>query len=413
MKTLQLAAFAVAIGLPLLSDTTSETGFTALYKFVGSSAGQTPQGLVAGANGVLYGTTAYGGTVGYGTVFELQPPAAPGGTWTETVIYNFSGQNSDGRNPLASPTVAANGVLYGTTTYGGYYGTGAAYELQPPAEPGGGWTETVLFSFVDTDNGGSGFYPYGSVVIGNNGELYATTSGGGIYYFGAVIELVPPAAATGGTWAESVIYSFTGDGREPVGVTMGANGVLYGATAYGGSSGAGTVFELLPPSAPGGAWSAVLLYTFTGGADGVAPLQPPVIANNGTLYGTTSGGGSAGAGTVFTLTPGQDGIWTKTVLYDFANSGDGKIPDSPLVLRSNAIYGTTATGTGAHNAGGSVFVLRKTPGGAWTETVLHDFASAAGPSGSFVIEKGGAIYGATTSGPGPTGSGMVYKIALP
>jgi uncharacterized repeat protein (TIGR03803 family) len=358
---------------------------------------------------VLYGTTAYGGTFGFGTVFELQPPAAPGGTWTETVIYNFTGQNNDGRNPFAAPTLGANGVLYGTTTYGGYYGSGAAYELQPPSEPGGAWTETVLFSFVDADDGGSGFNPLGRVVIGNNGELYGTTSGGGIYYFGAVFELTPPAAP-GGTWTEYIIYSFTGDGREPVGLTMDANGALYGATAYGGGSGAGTVFELMPPSTSGGAWSAILLYTFAGGADGVAPLRPPVIANNGTLYGTTSGGGSTDAGTVFALTPGQGGIWTKTVLYDFANSGDGKIPDSPLILRSNAIYGTTATGTGAQNAGGSVFELRKTAGGDWTETVLHDFAGAAGPSGSFVMDKNGAIYGATTGGPGPTGAGMVYRI---
>ncbi|MGA2591007.1 MAG: choice-of-anchor tandem repeat GloVer-containing protein [Bryobacteraceae bacterium] len=409
MRTLYLMAFAAAIGSPLFAGATSRSGFTTLYKFVGSSAGQTPQGLVAGPNGVLYGTTAYGGTYGFGTVFELQPPAAPGGTWTETVIYNFTGENSDGKNPFASPTLGANGSLYGTTTYGGYYGSGAAYELQPPSDPGGAWTEMVLFSFVDTDNGGSGFYPYERVVIGNNGELYGATSGGGIYYFGAIFELAPPAAP-GGTWTESVIYSFTGDGREPVGLTMGANGVLYGATAYGGGSGAGTVFELMPPSASGGTWSAIVLYTFSGGADGVAPLQPPVIANNGTLYGTTSGGGSTGAGTVFALTPGQGGIWTKTVLYDFANSGDGKIPDSPLVLRSNAIYGTTATGTGAQNAGGSVFELRKTAGGAWTETVLHDFAGAAGPYGSFVMDKSGAIYGATTSGPGPTGAGMVYKI---
>jgi uncharacterized repeat protein (TIGR03803 family) len=191
---------------------------------------------------------------------------------------------------------------------------------------------------------------------------------------------------------------------------MGANGVLYGATAYGGSSGAGTVFELLPPAA-GGTWSAVLLYTFTGRRWSCTLATSGYRKRRDSLR-DYSGGGSAGAGTVFTLTPGQDGIWTKTALYDFAKTGDRKIPDSPLVLRSNAIYGTAATGTGAHNAGGSIFVLRKTAGGAWTETVLHDFAGAAGPSGSLVIEKGGAIYGATTSGPGPTGSGMVYKIAL-
>jgi uncharacterized repeat protein (TIGR03803 family) len=196
-------------------------------------------------------------------------------------------------------------------------------------------------------------------------------------------------------------------------LALSADGTLYGATYYGGSAGAGTVFELTPPTAPGGTWTKSAIYTFTGGADGDAPLQPPVIAHDGTLYGTTSGGGSAGTGTVFKLTPPATpaGSWTETVLYNFANSGDGKMPDSPLIVRNGAIYGTTATGAGARNRGGTVFQLRKPgAGGPWIETILHNFAGAAGPCGSLVIDKSGAIYGTTTSGPGPNGAGTVYRI---
>jgi len=368
--------------------------------------------LTAGPHGVLYGATAYGGTNGLGTVFTLQPPASPGGSWTETVLYNFTGYvYKDGSNPAASPTVGPGGVLYGTTEYGGYYGTGTVYELQPPSASGGAWTETVLTEFVDSDNGGTGYYPTSGVVVGNNGELYGTTSGGGQFYYGAAFQLAPPTAPEG-TWTESVIYSFTGDGRDPTGLTMGPGGVLYGATNYGGSAGAGTVFELVPPSSPGGAWSQILLCTFAGGADGFAPLQGPVLGSDGSLYGTTSGGGSAGAGTVYELTPGAGGIWTKTVLYDFANSVDGKIPNSPLIVRNGAIYGTTATGTGAGNGGGSVFKLRKpsAAGALWTETVLHGFTGQDGPIGGLVLNSGGALYGATAVGPRLHGVGSAYVV---
>jgi uncharacterized repeat protein (TIGR03803 family) len=391
----------------------SQTRFETLYKFAGIPDGETPQGLVAGPNGVLYGTTSYGGAFGYGSVFELRPPAAPDGKWTETVIYSFAGSSSDGAFPYASPIVGANGAIYGTTAFGGYTGSGTVFELIPPASPGGAWTETVLFTFyAGGDNGGTGYDVYRGLVAGSNGELYGVASEGGLFYFGTAFELTPPTAP-GGTWTFSLIYSFTGDGREPAGLTISADGVLYGTTSYGGSAGAGTVFELTPPTAPGGAWTGGTIYAFTGGADGDAPLQPPVIANDGTLYGTTSAGGGSASGTVFELRPPAtpDGAWTETVLYDLSSSGDGKIPDSPLIVRKGVIYGTTAAGSGSKSAGGTVFQLRRPgTGGPWTETVLHGFAGTAGPAGSLVMDESGAIYGTTTSGPGPNGAGTAYGI---
>jgi uncharacterized repeat protein (TIGR03803 family) len=188
--------------------------------------------------------------------------------------------------------------------------------------------------------------------------------------------------------------------------------VLYGATTYGGSAGAGTLFDLLPPAAAGGTWTEANIYTFTGGDDGDAPLQPPVKAADGNLYGTTSGGGTAGTGVVFKLTPSPGGIWTESVLYSFAGRGDGKMPDSPLLVQSGTIVGTTATGTGAQYGGGTVFELRNPGDGSpWTETILHGFPGPAGPYGSLVPGKSGQIYGITTGGPGPAGMGSVYRIS--
>ena len=119
---------------------------------------QSEAGLVQDAEGNLYGTTTGGGTGagGQGTVFELAPPAEPGGAWTETVLYNFcsvlappvTGVCTDGASPDAGLVRDAGGNLYGTTLTGGNSSSaGTVFKLAPPAEPGGTWTETVLYNF--------------------------------------------------------------------------------------------------------------------------------------------------------------------------------------------------------------------------------------------------------------------------
>src|SRR5271156_5067556 len=120
-----------------------------IYGFAGSPDGSVPyDGLIADAAGNFYGTTSSGGSVDApegvnGTVFELMPGA--GGTWTETVIYNFGATSTDGINPYAGLVFDAQGNLYGTTSLGGAHGFGTVFELSPGA--GGVWTEKVLYSF--------------------------------------------------------------------------------------------------------------------------------------------------------------------------------------------------------------------------------------------------------------------------
>jgi hypothetical protein len=161
-----------------------------------------------------------------GVVFELRPPVSPGGDWRYKVIYSFTG-GSDGGNPDAFAsgiTVASDGTIYGTTRYAGSgpctsLGNpnccGVVYELMPPAAPGGAWQETVLHSFV---GGSDGAFPLAAPIIGKSGELYGATSSGGsgacpgegaFTACGTVYELTPPSAP-GGTWTESVLYSFEG-----------------------------------------------------------------------------------------------------------------------------------------------------------------------------------------------------------
>jgi uncharacterized repeat protein (TIGR03803 family) len=169
------------------------------------------------------------------------------------------------------------------------------------------------------------------------------------------------ASSKGSSWTETVLYNFTGgsDGNQPfAGVVFDSLGRLYGTTTEGGISncpagGCGTIFQLSPPSSPGGSWTEATIYTFTGGADGAVPLASLIVDSYGQLYGTASEGGPtggncfAGCGTVFRLTPPlrRHGSWTETTLHGFTDFPDGAFPVSNLLLtKTGVLYGTTQAG---------------------------------------------------------------------
>lgn len=219
---------------------------TVLYSFNPNNRGAyfPYAGLIFDAAGNLYGTTVGGGD-GSGTVFELSP--ASGGAWTETVLYTFNPSNSDGSYPYGGLTRDAAGNLYGATLQGGGsgcngFGCGTVFELTPSA--GGTWTETVLHSF---GTGTDGQAPSAvTLTMDSSGNLYGTTSLGGSYSYGTAFELAP---AAGGAWAETVLHSFGlyKDGRNPAaGLTFDAAGNLYGTAELGGAGGGGAVFEIKP-----------------------------------------------------------------------------------------------------------------------------------------------------------------------
>jgi len=137
-------------------------------------------GLVMDAHGNLYGTTYYGGTgscsdgngVGCGTVFELSPPTRKGGKWTETILYSFQNNATDGIWPDATLLLDASGNLYGENWGGGSGGNGTVFEL---VRKKGTWTERILHSFSGKD----GVNPGAGLVFDADGDLYSTTSSGG------------------------------------------------------------------------------------------------------------------------------------------------------------------------------------------------------------------------------------------
>jgi hypothetical protein len=390
------------------SGAAGQERFTTLYSFTAGS----PLGLVA-AEGALYGATSAVAPVGNncGSVFELLPPTAPGDEWTETVLHAFTG-NGDGCTPIGPPALGPDQALYGVTNVGGAYDAGAVYQVRPPASPGQAWTESIIYSFdvVAAD-------PVSLIVRGNQ-SLYVATMGGGANANGSLVELQRPNTP-GGTWTATVLYSFPGDLSEgdPTSLILAPDGLFYGTIPWTGTSrtDAGAVFQLTPPSAPGGTWTETVICNFHGGDDGATP-NSLTIAEDGTIYGTTFGtsliGGYAGfygVGTVFKLTrpasPG--GAWTKTILHQF---GQGELhgPNSPVILYNGNIYGTTTSPDG-----GFAFELQppSSSAGDWTAVFLHEFTGGEMPGGALVMDGSGALYGATQIPYAEPPQGTAYKIA--
>jgi uncharacterized repeat protein (TIGR03803 family) len=314
-----------------------------IYNFaeLGSTDGCFPEaGLVFDQAGNLYGTTFGGGNSnciddgvlwGFcGTVFKLAHNLD--GTWTESVIYAFSGP--DGSNPRASLASDAAGNLYGTTLAGGTYRMGTVFQLTPNSD--GSWTERVLHQFTGGKDGG---YLNGRLSLDATGALYGTAdSGGACPGCGVVFKLILNAD---GSWSEQVLHAFTGgkDGSNPDGgVIFDAGGSLYGTTHYGGAYWTGTVFRLVPNA--DGSWTEHVLHWFTGGKDGGQPLTDLIMDAEGVLYGTTTNGGSYQNGTAFRLTHTASG-WSERVLWSFRGH-PGKTPCAGLFLDGvGNLFGTT------------------------------------------------------------------------
>jgi hypothetical protein len=374
------------------------------HKFTGPPDGENPQGaLVADANGNLYGTAVFGGSCtvsvkGCGIVFELSPPAVPGGDWTETILYSFTG-GSDGAAPSGTLIFDKQGNLYGTRD-------GGIFELSPPATEGGAWTETNLPSPGNLQ---------GSKLLYYGGDFYGVTQDGGSAKLGTAFVLKPPATA-GGEWSYRVLHNFgvvQGDGSVPVAGLVVHNGALYGTTTQGGGvqdDGYGIVFEL---TLKNGVWTETVLYDFTTSAGfGVYPVGSLIFDTAGNIYGVTSQGTLAfpNPGAVYELSPPATSgdPWQETTLYNFgSHAKDGDTPMAGLIRDpANNLYGTTYYGgTGTLFGNGIVFKLKppQTSGGAWTEVILHYFDGVANgdgvhPAGELIQINSQGFYGTTTDG---------------
>jgi uncharacterized repeat protein (TIGR03803 family) len=319
---------------------------------------------------------------------------APGGAHAApvyTLLYSFTG-GSDGAFPCSTLIEDAAGNLYGTTAAGG---------ISQPSVVGPQYgvvfkmtpqgSETVLHDF---GVGNDGADPRAGVIADAKGNMYGTTAEGGPTYNGIVFSVTPAGR-------EKVLHQFSSDpdGALPQGGLLAiGHGDFVGTTTYGGSVGAGTVF--LASTKRSG---YKVMFSFTGSSTGTNPTGALIRDKAGNLYGEASGGGASNMGAVFVLSPSG----SETLLYSFKGGTDGSEPYGGLVSDSKGnLYG--ATYAGGSSGYGTLFKI--TPGGA--ETVLHSFTGTqtdgSGPYAALIRDKSGNLYGTTTEG-GTSYLGTVFE----
>jgi uncharacterized repeat protein (TIGR03803 family) len=377
----------------LTRDTQSNWNYSLIYNFKSVTDGWGPQGgVVLDGAGNVYGTTAAGGitSCSCGTAFELSPSSS--GTYTKTTIHNFSGAEQLGT--IAALVLDSQGNLYGTTPFGNGHlnisDKGTVYRLSPSSS---GWTYTVLYGFPASD----GAEPEAGPTFDSAGNLYGTTASGGSTEAGTVYELSPSG---NGVWTEKLLYTFRSgnDGAFPrSNIVMDGTGNLFGTTSGGGSStGSGTVFELSPN---GTGWKETILHAFqSNGIDGTFPWAGLTRDASGNLFGTTYTGGTYGFGTVFKMTLSSSGTWSESVLHSFTGGADGSQPYAPITIdAAGNLCGSTVYG-GAHSVG-AIFVLSPKADGSYAESVLHSFTGSSdgyNPRGSLTLDAAGNLYGVAT-----------------
>lgn len=369
----------------------TDYNYTVLYRFAGGIDGAIPEaGLTAldPSARELYGTTSYGGSSacygGCGTVFKISRLGV------EKVLYRFSA-GTDGAHPRAA-LIAANGVLYGTTSAGGSTGSacygdgcGTAFAVTPTGE------ETVLYRFM---GGSDGAEPEASL-LDLDGTLYGTTFSGGNADEGTIFKMTPSGT-------ETVLYRFTiGDGAHPEAGLAELNGDLYGTALLGGPRGGGTLFKVK------GSGEFSVVHSFGSPKDGDAPAGG-VLAVNGELIGTTQRGGNNDDGIVFDIAPSGE----EHKLFDFDDDRNGLWPSGNLITVNSVLYGVAEYGgdkscSDAFPPGCGVVYGLSIVG----QSVLHRFEGKSDGKAprSSLVELNGELCGTTPEG-GDNDNGTIFCV---
>ena len=349
------------------------TTITTLATFSGPNGTDPVAGLTIDAAGNLFGATAYGGTAGDGTLFELVK-----GAKAVTTLATFNGAN--GAVPQSLLTADAAGNLFGVTNSGGSNNVGTVFELVK-----GATAVTTLASFT----GNNGAFGEGGVTVDAAGNIYGTTVYGGTTGPGTIFELAKGAKTV------TTLVNFTGPNGSTArsGLTADAAGNLYGVTFKGGSADDGTIYELAK-----GAKTVATLATFTG-SNGANPIGNLTIDAAGNLFGTASAGGTGGAGTVFELLKGASVISTlATFTAAVGNPYAGLTVDA-----AGNLFGTTSSGNGTvfEIAAATAFVPLKVVTSSPDTTALLatvNLAASHLPAAAIYTDNGGAIPAAPVAG---------------
>jgi uncharacterized repeat protein (TIGR03803 family) len=348
------------------------------------------------------------------------------------VLHSFCQESlcKDGYAPSAGLVRDAQGNLYGTTAGGGAIGQGEVFELSPNQ---GAWNFTILYSFCSKPNCADGGSPSTKLIIDTSGNLYGADNG---MIGGSVFKLTPNDAHTKWKLKTLYVFCKNGgnctDGTSPLGLSYAGSssglpydGVspLYGTTQLGGAHLGGTAFVLTPPASGKKAWTETILYDFCSQVnclDGFTPSSGLTLDTSGNLFGTTSGGGAIGTGgtpegVLYELSPDDD-QWSESTLYNFCqqkNCQDGMAPGGTLIIDNNGfVWGEASGGKMTHNQYGGVVYSWKI-----LENVMHTFCPAQhctdgqSPSGGLMIDANNNVFGVTIGGQGSKTNGTIFEFA--
>ena len=361
--------------------------------------------LVLGSDGYLYGTTRHGGANGAGSIFRMTTTGSLSDLYSFLAATNYSGAvNFDlGPNDLM---LATNGNFYGTTQRGGSNFSGTIFEFSPS----GSFVNLHIFPAVtsntlDQQTSADGATPVGALCQGGDGSFYGATRYGGSNGAGTIFRLTPAGAFTGlYSFSKAGAGSVATNGAVPNALVLGSDGAFYGTTQQGGLANAGTFFKFTV------AGSFTQIYSFNGNApssNAITPNGALVQGTNGNFYGTSAYGGSQGGGSIFEIT-NTNAI---TLLHSFPllNAGAG----AALTLGPDGnFYGTTATN--GLNGNGTLFRMTPAGGfGTYSFGILDtnsENAGGANPSAALASDSAGNLYGTCTAG-GTNGSGVIFQIS--
>ena len=406
MRTLYLLCLAVLIGcgtLASLGAWSQSNSLTTLHDFTAPvSAGYHPRSpLLFGSDGNLYGTASEGGPNDTGTVYRLTPSGLI------TVLHAFAPATQD---PTTQKFINADGVLPRTLLLapdGAFYG-----DTLSGGTSGDGTiykvTQSGVFTLLHTFNRLDGQGPR-PLILASDGNFYGTTEGGGANNTGTVFRMTPAGVLTTlHTFSSVDNNGDNADGKSPHSLIQGSDGNFYGTAVSGGTAGAGTIFMITPSGA------FATLHSFTG-QDGSSPDGGMAQGTDGNFYGTAYSGGANGTGVIYRITP----TGTLTVLHSFAaydtngsTNPDGVNPFTDLLRGADgSFYGNTLNG-GLYGNG---TIFRITSAGFFTllhaltynEGSAQQYGLTQGPDGNFY---GGATYGGPYGPSADYGFGLVFKM---
>jgi uncharacterized repeat protein (TIGR03803 family) len=370
MKNFKLFHYLGIVALVAVSALVHAQTYTELYNFDCVKNGCNPNEptlYAQGEDGNLYGTLPTQ-IFGNGTVDMYTPSGV------FTTLFNFGPTNYV---PESGLSLGFDGNFYGTAVTGGPQRLGAVFKLS-------GGVVTELYDFL---NGTDGAFPWAPPIQAPDGNIYGVTYNGNTP--GTAYRITPSGVF-------SIIANLPSKTVAPL--ILGTDGKLYGTTQYGGTFNRGTVFQLTT------AGKLKIVYSFDADTHGGIPIGPLMQASDGKLYGTTSGGGTFGQGTVYSVTAGG----ALKVLHNFQTATEGNNSTSGLVQGSNKfLYGVMAAG--GVNSLGTLYKINTT---GKTFTVLHNFDKGSGgtPFATPTLHTNGTIYGVTqTGGPQNSTYGVVYS----